>query len=163
MRISYEPIGVIHSDYKQKDGVPIQGALLPASRGWIEVFPKYREGLKDIEGFSHIILIFHFHLAGGYRLLDEPYLDNKKHGVFSIRGPRRPNPIGFSIVRLEKRTDNILHVTGVDTIDGTPLLDIKPYVSKFDSRSGAKDGWLAGKLKGAEGHRSDCRHNNESE
>ncbi len=158
MKISYKPIGVIHSDYEQRVGVPIQGALLPDSRGWVEVFPKYQDGLKDIEGFSHIILLFHFHLASGYRLLDKPYLEDKKHGIFSIRGPRRPNPIGFSIVRLEKRVDNVLHISEVDVIDGTPLLDIKPYVSKFDVRSNVKDGWLTERLKHAAGYKSDNRY-----
>lgn len=120
MKISYKPIGVIHSGYKQREGVPIQGALLPDSRGRVEVFPKYQKGLKDIGGFSHIILLYHFHLARGYHLLDKPYLEDEKHGIFSIRGPRRPNPIGFSIVKLERRVNNILYVSEVDIMDGTP-------------------------------------------
>lgn len=159
MKICFRPIGVIHSGYKKTEGVPIQGALLPDSEGWIEVFPEYSKGLKDIEGFSHVILLYHFHLAGHCHLLDKPYLEDKIHGIFSIRSPRRPNPIGFSVVKLEKKTDNILHISGVDIVDGTPLLDIKPYVSKFDVRKRVKNGWLTKRLKFANGHKSDNRHN----
>jgi tRNA-Thr(GGU) m(6)t(6)A37 methyltransferase TsaA len=158
MKICYRPIGLIRSRYKKRQGVPIQGALVPDSRGRVEVFPEYQDGLKDIEGFSHIILLYHFNLAGKYRLLEKPYLEEKRHGIFSIRGPRRPNPIGISVVKLERRAGNILYVSEVDVIDGTPLLDIKPYVSGFDSRSNVKDGWLTERLKHAAGHKSDSRH-----
>jgi tRNA-Thr(GGU) m(6)t(6)A37 methyltransferase TsaA len=158
MKICYRPIGVIHSGYKKREGVPIQGALVPDSRGRVEVFPEYQAGLHDIEGFSHIILIYHFHLAGGYRLLEKPYLEEKRRGIFSIRGPRRPNPLGFSVVRLDKRVKNVLYVSELDVMDRTPLLDIKPYVSGFDVRSNVKDGWLTARLKRAAGHKSDSRH-----
>lgn len=156
-KIIYQPIGIIHSDYKQKEGMPIQGALSNDSKGTIEVFPEYQNGLKDIGRFSHIILIYHFHLSKGYSLLTKPFLDDKEHGIFAIRAPKRPNPIGISIVKLEKRIDNVLYVNEVDIIDGTPLLDIKPYVSKFDIRANTKDGWLTEKIKHTMEHKSDDR------
>lgn len=156
-KIVYKPIGIIHSDYKQKEGVPIQGALSKNSRGKVEVFPEYQPGLKDIEGFSHIILLYHFHLSEAYSLLTKTFLDDEEHGIFACRAPRRPNPIGISVVKLKKIVDNTLYITEADIIDGTPLLDIKPYVSKFDVRTNTKDGWLTERLKDNEKHRSDNR------
>lgn len=157
-KIVYKPIGVIHSGYKQIEGVPIQGALSRNSKGKVEVFPEYKAGLKGLEEFSHIILLYHFHLAKGYSLLSKPFLENEKHGIFAIRAPKRPNPIGFSTVKLEKIVENILHISEVDIVDGTMLLDIKPYVSKFDVRIGTKDGWLAETLEGVKEHKSDNRY-----
>ncbi len=157
-KIVYKPIGIIHSSYKQREGVPIQGALSRNSKGKVEVFPEYKAGLKDLGEFSHIILLYHFHLAKGYSLLSKPFLENEKHGIFAIRAPKRPNPIGFSVVKLEKVIGNVLHVSEVDIVDGTMLLDIKPYVSKFDVRTGTKDGWLTEKLKGAKEHKADDRY-----
>ena len=107
-----------------------------------KVFPEYAEGLKDIEGFSHIILIYHFHLSRESPLKAKPYMDNEAHGVFAMRGPSRPNPIGISIVRLVRVEQNTLHIQDVDIVDGTPLLDIKPYVPEFDIREVEKTGWL---------------------
>jgi tRNA-Thr(GGU) m(6)t(6)A37 methyltransferase TsaA len=158
VRVVYQPIGVIHSDYKQKEGVPIQGALSKNSRGRVEVFPEYQPGLKDLEGFSHIILVYHFHLAKRYSLLTRPFLEDEEHGIFACRAPIRPNPIGISIVKLEKIIGNILHVSDVDMVDGTPLLDIKPYVSRFDARTDTKDGWLTEKLKDIKEHKADGRY-----
>lgn len=157
-KIIYQPIGVIHSDYKEKEGVPIQGALSKNSRGKVEIFPKYHAGLKNLEGFSHIILIYHFHLAKETSLLTKPFLGNKEHGIFACRAPIRPNPIGISVVKLEKIIGNTLYISEVDILDGTPLLDIKPYVSTFDVRTNAKDGWLTEKLKGIKEHKSDRRY-----
>ncbi|GAI20247.1 unnamed protein product, partial [marine sediment metagenome] len=111
-----------------------------------EVFPEYAEGLKDVEGFSHIILIYHFHLSRRPFLKVKPYMDNEAHGVFAMRGPSRPNPIGISVVRLIKIRENILHIQDVDIVDGTPLLDIKPYVPEFDIREAEKIGWLEKKV-----------------
>jgi len=142
MDIVYRPIGVIHSPFKSKEGVPIQPAFAKGVEGYIEVFPEYVEGLKDLEGFSHIILIYHLHLSKGYNLLVKPFLDNVLRGVFATRAPRRPNPIGFSVVRLREIEGSILRILDVDIIDGTPLLDIKPYVPEFDCHSDAKAGWL---------------------
>ena len=108
----------------------------------VEIFPEYVEGLDDLEGFSHIILIYHFHLAKKTQLKVRPYMDAKVHGVFATRAPSRPNPIGISIVRLIKIEKNVLYVRDIDILDGTPLLDIKPYVPEFDIRTVDKIGWL---------------------
>lgn len=140
--IKYKPIGIIHSQFKEPKGVPIQPVAAKNIKGTVEIFPEYLKGIKDVEGFSHIILIFHFHLSKGFSLKVMPYMDDKLRGVFATRAPHRPNPIGFSIVRLIKIEKNILHIQDVDIVDGTPLLDIKPYVPKFDHRSSAKIGWL---------------------
>jgi tRNA-Thr(GGU) m(6)t(6)A37 methyltransferase TsaA len=139
--MTYESIGIIHTTFKDKSSTPIQGVFAPDSIGEIEIFPQYTDGLKDIAGFSHLILIYHFHLAEGYSLLTRPFLDNESKGIFSIRHFNRPNPIGMSIVRLDKVKGNILTVGEVDIIDGTPLLDIKPYMPDFDVRHDVKKGW----------------------
>jgi len=140
--IKYKPIGVIHSPFKEPKGTPIQPAGAKGINGTVEIFPEYAEGLKDIEGFSHIILLYHFHLSKGPALIAKPYMNNETHGVFAMRGPSRPNPIGISVVRLTKVEGNRLHVRDVDIVDGTPLLDIKPYVPKFDIRQVERIGWL---------------------
>jgi tRNA-Thr(GGU) m(6)t(6)A37 methyltransferase TsaA len=140
--IKYKPIGIIHSPFKEPKGTPIQPAGAKDIEGTVEVFPEYAEGLKDVEGFSHIILIFHFHLSRGVSLKTKPYMDTEEHGIFAIRGPRRPNPIGISTVRLVRIEENILHIKDLDIIDGTPLLDIKPYVPEFDIYEVVKTGWL---------------------
>ena len=140
--IRYKPIGVIHSPFKEPKGTPIQPAGAKGIDGTVEVFPEYVKGLKDMEGFSHIILIYHFHLSRGAPLKVKPYMDNESHGVFAMRGPSRPNPIGISIVRLMGIEGNVLHIQDVDIIDGTPLLDVKPYVPEFDIRKAERTGWL---------------------
>ena len=140
--IKYKPIGVIHSPFKEPKGTPIQPTAAKGIKATVKVFQEYIEGLKDIEGFSHIFLIYHFHLSKKTTLLAKPFMDDKVHGIFAIRGPSRPNPIGISIVRLLSVNDNILKVQDVDIVDGTPLLDIKPYVPKFDVRENSKIGWL---------------------
>ncbi|MCK4354133.1 MAG: tRNA (N6-threonylcarbamoyladenosine(37)-N6)-methyltransferase TrmO [Dehalococcoidia bacterium] len=140
--IKYKPIGLIHSPFKEPEGTPIQPAGAKGINGTVEIFPEYAEGLKDVEGFSHIILIYHFHLSRGALLKVKPYMDNQLHGVFAMRGPSRPNPIGISAVRLVRIEDNILHIQDVDIVDETPLLDIKPYVPEFDVREAERTGWL---------------------
>ena len=140
--IKYKPIGIIHSPFKKPEGVPIQSIVAKGIEGTVEIFAEYTEGLKDLESFSHIILIYHFHLAKKASLKVKPFMDEKLHGVFSTRSPSRPNPIGMSIVRLVKIEENIIHVQDVDIVDGTPLLDIKPYVPKFDVREVNSIGWL---------------------
>jgi len=140
--IKYKPIGVIHSPFKEPKGIPIQSAGAQGIDGTVELFPEYTEGLKDVEGFSHLILIYHFHLSKESPLKVKPYMDNKVHGVFAMRGPSRPNSIGISIVRLVRVEGNILHIQDIDIVDGTPLLDIKPYVPEFDIREVEKTGWL---------------------
>jgi tRNA-Thr(GGU) m(6)t(6)A37 methyltransferase TsaA len=140
--IRYKPIGVIHSQFNEPKGTPIQPESAKNIRGTVEVFSEYAEGLTDVEGFSHIILIYHFHLSKAFSLKSKPYMDTVEHGVFAMRGPSRPNPIGISVVGLERIEGNILHVRDVDIVDGTPLLDIKPYVPQFDIRDVQRVGWL---------------------
>jgi len=140
--IRYKPIGVIHSPFKEPKGTPIQPAGAKGINGTVEIFPEYVEGLKDIEGFSHIILLYHFHLSKGSILIAKPYMDNETHGVFAMRGPSRPNPIGISIVCLVRVEGNILHIQDVDIVDGTHLLDVKPYIPEFDIREVQRIGWL---------------------
>ncbi len=144
--IIYKPIGTIHSPFKEPHDAPIQSACAGDSEGTIEIFPKYSEGLADLEGFSHIILLYHFHLSKkGVSLKVKPYLDDQLHGVFATRAPARPNAIGMSIVRLVKVEGSKLTIRDVDILDGTPLLDIKPYVPEFDLRNADKIGWFSGK------------------
>ena len=141
-KIIYEPIGVIHSPFKKPKGTPIQPTSAKGIKGSVEVFERYTKGLKDIEGFSHIILIYHFHKTKNFSLTVRPYMENKFHGVFATRSPSHPNPIGISVVHLLKVEGNIIYIQDVDIIDGTPLLDIKPYVPEFDIRKVKKIGWL---------------------
>jgi len=140
--ISYRPIGIIHSPFKEPHGTPIQTASAKDIEGTVEIFPEYVEGLKGIEGFSHILLIYLFHLSRGWTLKLKPYMDNQLRGVFATRAPARPNPIGISIVRLVRVDEGKLYIRGVDMVDGTPLLDIKPYVPEFDVREVDRTGWL---------------------
>ena len=146
MELKLEPIGIIHSPYQKKEDIPIQGVFKPEGVGSIEVFDQYAEGLTDVEGFSHLLLIYSFHKSKGFSLLAKPFLEDKLHGIFAIRSPHRPNHLGVSVVRLLERDGNTLRVGEIDVFDGTPLLDIKPYVPKFDERKNVKIGWLEGKL-----------------
>jgi tRNA-Thr(GGU) m(6)t(6)A37 methyltransferase TsaA len=140
--ITYRPIGIIHSPFKEPRGTPIQPAAAWGVAGTVELFPEYVEGLADLDGFSHIILIYHFHLCRKPSLRVKPFMDDEVHGVFAVRAPSRPNPIGISAVRLVGIEGNVLHIQDVDVVDGTPLLDIKPYVPEFDVRAVEKTGWL---------------------
>ena len=152
MEFTFKPIGIVKSAYKSKSGVPIQGVFDPDSRGVVEIFEEYEEGLRDIEGFSHIILIYVFHRSEGYDLICRPYMEDKEHGVFAIRAPRRPNPIGLSVVRLMKTEGRLLHLSEVDMLDGTPVLDIKPFAPRFDNREDARVGWMTESFRDT-GHR----------
>jgi tRNA-Thr(GGU) m(6)t(6)A37 methyltransferase TsaA len=143
----FRPIGMLYTPYKRKSGVPIQGIFDPDSKGRAEIFDAYERGLKDIEGFSHLILLYVFDQSKGYDLECRPYMEETLHGVFAMRAPRRPNPIGMSVVQLEKRERNILHLGEVDMLDETPLLDIKPFVPKFDHRDGVRVGWMEGSFR----------------
>ena len=139
------PIGVIHSPFTEKKQTPIQPSHSQAA-GRVEVYPEYAEGLQDVEGFSHIILVYAFHCSSGYELRIKPFLDKHLRGLFATRYPCRPNPIGMSTVKLLSRQDNVLEIEGVDVLDGTPLLDIKPYVPGFDIKemeSEIRTGWYA--------------------
>jgi tRNA-Thr(GGU) m(6)t(6)A37 methyltransferase TsaA len=144
--INYNSIGIIHSPFKEPYEVPIQSIVAKDIQGTIDIFPEYVGGLADVEGFSHIILLYHFHLSKGYSLKVKPYLDNELRGVFATRAPARPNPIGMSIVRLVRIEKEKLFIKDVDIIDGTPLLDIKPYVPAFDIREKEKIGWLENRV-----------------
>lgn len=140
--ISYRPIGIIRSPYKETKGTPIQTSGAKGVRGTVEIFPEWVEGLKDLDGFSHIILIYHFHLSKGYSLTVKPFLDDTPRGVFSTRAPKRPNSVGLSIVKLLKIEEATLYIEDVDIVDSTPLLDIKPYVPEFDVKEAIRTGWL---------------------
>ena len=157
--ITYTPIGTIHSPFRGVEGMPIQPSGAQGVKGTVEVFSEYAAGLKDIDGFSHIILIYHFHLADGYSLETKPFIEEHTHGIFAIRAPRRPNPIGLSVVRLVSIEGSVLNIEDVDIVDGTPLLDIKPYVPGFDSPEVERTGWLTAKSHLARNHKSDNRYN----
>ncbi len=145
--IKYEAIGVIRSPFTDVSGMPIQPAGAEGVKGKVEVYEKYCAGLKDIDGFSHIWLVYHFHLSKRYSLEARPFLDDVKRGVFAMRGPARPNAIGISVVRLVEVQGCTLQIEDVDIIDGTPLLDVKPYVPDFDWRPAERVGWLSGRTK----------------
>lgn len=142
---SITQIGTIHSPYKTKKECPIQGAAKPEGRGTVELFPEYTEGLETIETFSHLYLFYIFDRAGEIKLSRPTFLDDASHGVFASRHPCRPNSIGMSIVELDSVDGNILHISEVDVLDGTPLVDIKPYIPKFDYREHAGNGWTEDK------------------
>lgn len=155
--IRYKPIGIIRSPFKESKGAPIQPASADGIQGTVELFPEYTTGLLDIEGFSHIILLYHFHLSKTFSLRSTPFLDDTPHGIFAIRSPNRPNPVGMSVVRLLSVQENILHVQNVDIVDGTPLLDIKPYVPEFDNAEAIRIGWLENKINMLHTRRDDGR------
>jgi tRNA-Thr(GGU) m(6)t(6)A37 methyltransferase TsaA len=157
MTIRVTSIGIIQTPFKDIDGMPIQPSGAKDVKGEVVLAPQYEEGLRDLDGFSHIILLYRFHLSKGYRLTVKPFLDTVERGLFSTRAPRRPNPLGLSIVRLDRIEGRILHVLDVDVVDGTPLLDIKPYVPAFDVRSDARAGWLEQRQENSTSLKSDQR------
>jgi tRNA-Thr(GGU) m(6)t(6)A37 methyltransferase TsaA len=148
-RLTLTPVGIIHSEHAEPGLTPIQSVCAQGSAGVVEVYPEFEEGLDDIEGFSHLHLIYWLHRAGeatnalsGERSLRVvPFLDDVPHGIFATRSPIRPNPLGLSVVRLVERRGRELVVEDLDVLDGTPLLDIKPYVEGFDLRVGTRGGW----------------------
>lgn len=144
--MNIKPIGIIHSPFKSKQETPIQPFRSKAS-GEIEVFREYERGLDDIESFSHLVLIYKFHRSRGFSLKVKPVMDDRLRGLFATRAPRRPNQIGLSVVKLIRRRGNILFVNGIDVIDGTPLLDIKPYVPEFNSGEEVRTCWTAGRTQ----------------
>ena len=143
--ITYTPIGIVHTPYTTPVGMPVQTVAAAGVAGTIELDPEWAAGLKDLAAFSHLILVTHLHQVSGYSLEVVPFLDDRPHGVFATRSPRRPNPIGLSIVRLVDITGCTLHVEDVDMVDGTPLLDIKPYFASTDAVPDASVGWHAGR------------------
>jgi tRNA (adenine37-N6)-methyltransferase len=155
--VIYRPIGIIRSPFKDIKGMPIQPTGALGISGTVEIESSYKDGLKDIEGFSHIILIYQLHLSKRYSLKVKPFLDNHLHGVFSTRAPNRPNSIGISVVRLVKVEGRTLHIADVDIVDGTPLLDIKPYVPEFDTRKVERIGWLSKRVDKVHKKKADNR------
>jgi len=145
-KIIYKPIGIIHTPFKDTKGTPNQPTAGKTVEGFIEIQPEYIEGLDDLEGFSHLILIYHFHFSVGYTLKVKPFMHNHFRGVFATRSPRRPNPIGISVVRLVKVEEGRIYVKDLDIIDGTPLLDIKPYIPD-DRQKVERIGWLSERAK----------------
>lgn len=139
-----EYIGIIHTPYKTKEECPIQPLYSLGSFGRVEVFREYELGLRDVETFSHIYLLYLFDRAGKIDLVRSTFLGDTPRGIYASRHPCRPNGIGFSIVRLVSRNENVLTVERPDMLDGTPLLDIKPYIPKYDCISKASEGWTAG-------------------
>jgi len=158
-KVEFNPIGVVHSPFKDLEGMPIQPIGAKGIKGEIDLLDEYAEGLADLDGFSHIILIYHLHLSRGHKMKVKPFLDNKKKGVFATRAPKRPNPIGMSVVRLLNVEGNKLEIENVDIVDGTPLLDIKPYIPHFDKCEGenVRIGWFEEKHEDAKSKRSDRR------
>jgi len=155
--IRFAPIGHVRSPFKDPEGMPINPKGGRGIAGMVEVLPEHAVGLRDLDGFSHVMLLYHFHLSRGHSLLVRPFLDDVERGVFATRAPRRPNPIGLSTVRLLRVEGATLHVEDLDIVDGTPVLDIKPYVPEFDDREGARIGWLTGRAQEARRARADGR------
>ncbi|MFP4191471.1 MAG: tRNA (N6-threonylcarbamoyladenosine(37)-N6)-methyltransferase TrmO [Candidatus Hydrogenedentota bacterium] len=152
-----EPIGAIYSPFAQLNDMPIQPRGAVGLEGTVHIKEDYVEGLRDLEGFSHLILIYWFHLSRTYSLNVIPFLDEQERGLFATRAPRRPNPIGVSVVQLDKVEGAVLHIRNVDMLNGTPLLDIKPYVPDFDAVESPRIGWLEGTSRRAEEVKSDER------
>ena len=155
--IEMKSIGIIHTPWKQTAGMPIQPAGAVGVSGSINIFNEYQPGLCDLDGFSHIILLYVFHQSVGFDLQVVPFLDTEQRGLFSTRAPRRPNPIGLSVVQLERIENGTLYIQNVDMLDGTPLLDIKPYVPEFDKQVEVRTGWLEQIRNKISAHRSDDR------
>jgi len=153
----FRPIGIIYTPFKEIKNMPIQPVGGEGIKGTVEIFEEFRAGLKDLDGFSHIILLYHFHQSSGFDLHVVPFMDTVARGLFATRAPKRPNPIGLSIVQLDRIEAGILHIRNVDILDHTPLLDIKPYVPSFDAPENTKIGWIEKGKKTAITGRSDGR------
>ncbi len=141
-QIVIHPIGTIRTPHTDIRNMPIQPIAAEGIKGYIELLPEYAEGLSDLEGFSHITLIYHFHKAEGFKLKVIPFMDTQERGIFSCKAPKRPNAIGTSTVRLLSIDGNIVHIDQVDMLDGTPLIDIKPFYPRYDNRDNVDIGWL---------------------
>ena len=157
MEITLSPIGRLETPFNDIADMPIQPSVLADTRGKAVLDEKFMPGLKDLDGFSHIILLFLLHKISGYQLEVVPFMDTLPHGIFATRSPKRPNRIGMSIVRMESVVGNIVQFKGVDMLNGSPLLDIKPYYSYFDQQTQVRNGWLEGKTLRPENLRSDKR------
>ncbi len=159
--VAFVPIGVIRTPFRAIEGMPIQAVAAAGTRGTIELDPAFAEGLADLDGFSHLILLYHLHEIRAARLTVTPFLDDRTHGIFATRSPARPNAIGLSTVRLVAVRGATLEIEDVDMLDGSPLLDIKPYVPAFDDRADARIGWFAGRVERVDIVRSDERFGDE--
>jgi len=137
----FRAIGIVHSPHNDSSSTPIQPVFARGIKGTVTLDPRYTNGLMDLEGFSHIYLLYVFHKAGETKLTLRPFLEETKHGIFATRAPCRPNKLGFSVVKLIAVEDNVLHIEDVDILDGTPIVDIKPYVKRFDTRENVRSGW----------------------
>jgi len=157
MKIEYTPIGIVHTPFLESEGMPIQPAGAVGVKGTVEVFEAFQQGLKDLDGFSHIVLLCHFHRSRGFNLHVIPFLDSEMRGLFATRAPRRPNPIGLSVVQLDKIENGVLYIQNVDILNGTPLLDIKPYVPEFDTQVKCRTGWLEKTGKAVSSRKSNGR------
>jgi tRNA-Thr(GGU) m(6)t(6)A37 methyltransferase TsaA len=155
--MTYNPIGTIHSPFQKLDDMPIQPTGAAGVEGSVEVLKELQDGLADLDGFSHIILLYHFHLSDGFNLKVMPFMDSEQRGLFSTRAPKRPNSIGLSIVQLDRVESNILYVRNIDVLDNTPLLDIKPYIPEFDAQDNVTTGWFRQSRETVSRHRSDER------
>jgi tRNA-Thr(GGU) m(6)t(6)A37 methyltransferase TsaA len=155
--VIFRPIGIIRTPFGDAEGMPIQATAAIGVAGRIELDPDLAEGLRDLDGFTHLILIYHLHLVRSPRLTVTPFLDDRPHGIFATRAPARPNPIGLSTVRLVAISGSSIEIEDVDMVDGTPLLDLKPYVPAFDQRDDVRIGWYAGRLGAQAQVRSDDR------
>jgi len=156
-QITYKPIGIIHSPFLTLNNIPIQNVGATEEIATIEIFPEFVDGLKDLEGFSHIILLYHLHLVQNSALIVKPFMDTVPRGIFATRSPIRPNPIGFTIVKLVGINNNLLTIKHFDMLNNTPLLDMKPYISTIDEIKDSKSGWLTGKIQNFENTKSDSR------
>lgn len=155
--VTFKSIGIIRTPFTEPQGTPIQPRRSSHAKGKIEIFPEYVPGLADLDGFSHIYLLYHFHLSSSFKLSVIPFLDDKPRGVFATRAPRRPNGIGLSVVRLVGIEGVSMHIEDVDMIDGTPLMDIKPFVPEFEEVNDFRIGWLEGKANRADNTTDDGR------
>jgi tRNA (adenine37-N6)-methyltransferase len=155
--VTFTPIGIVRTPFSTHEGMPIQTVAARGVRGRIELDPAFAEGLADLDGFSHLHLITHLHRTGPPSLRVMPYLDTSERGVFATRSPKRPNAIGLSLVRLVRIDGHVIDVEELDLLDGTPLLDIKPYVPPFDDRAGARYGWFEQRAQNVHGVRAHSR------
>lgn len=157
MNIAYKPIGYFKTPYTDIKGMPIQPVGGYGVEGVIDVLPEYAKGLKDLEGFSHVFVLYHLHQIEGFDLMVKPFLDTDRHGIFATRSPKRPNPIGLSVMRLKGILGSLVFLEGIDVLNETPVIDIKPYVADFDRCDADRFGWFEGKSQRATHHRSDDR------
>ncbi len=157
-KVVFQPIGVILTPFTGPEGTPISSIAGCGVKGTVEIFPEFAEGLKDIDGFSHLVLIYYMDRVNKQGLTGIPFMDDKPHGVFAMRSPLRPNHIGISIVRLITVRENILDIEDLDILNNTPLLDIKPYIPEMDSRTECRTGWYVGNIHKMKTTRDDGRY-----